>query len=285
MGGGHLGVKKTLSKVRQRYFWFGVRKFVERWCHKCDVCASRKSPVCKAKAPMRQYNVGAPLERVAMDIMGPLPTSEYGNKHVLVIGDYFTKFVHAIPIVNQEAQTVARAFIENFVTIFGVPMQLHTDQGANFEARVFQELCKVLDIDKTRTTVMRPQSDESDGSNPQPDDYLDKLEQAIGRVHELARRKMNLSSNSMKKTYDHKIHHTKYNVGDHVWYYQYQRKVGRNPKFQRPWHGPYVVISRLNDVLYRIKMTPKSKPKVVHHDKLKRYVGENSPTWFQQSSD
>ena len=76
-----------------------------------------------------------------------------------MIGDYFTKFVHTVSIENQEAETVARAFVENFVSIFGVPMQVHTDQGANFESNLFKEICKILDIDKTRTTVMRPQSD------------------------------------------------------------------------------------------------------------------------------
>ncbi|CAC5369319.1 unnamed protein product [Mytilus coruscus] len=157
--GGHLGIKKTLSKVRQRFFWFGVRKYIENWCSKCDVCASRKRPNRKPKAPMRQYNVGAPLERVAIDIMRPLPRSIQGNNFLLVIGDYFTKFVHAIPLKSQEAEVVARTLVDNFISIFGVPLQIHTDQGANFESQLFQELCKLIDIDKTRTTVMRPQSD------------------------------------------------------------------------------------------------------------------------------
>ena len=60
---------------------------------------------------------------------------------------------------NQEADNVAKKLIENFITIFGVPMQIHTDQGTNFESNLFKALCKYLDIDKTRTTVMRPQSD------------------------------------------------------------------------------------------------------------------------------
>jgi hypothetical protein len=95
---------------------------------------------------------------------------------------------------------------------------------------------------------------------------------------------MNMSSDVMKKTYDHKIHQKLHNSGDPVWYYQYQRKVGLNPKLQKPWHGPFVVIERLNDVMYRIKLSSKSKPKVVHHDKLKPYVGENRPTWFTGST-
>ena len=64
-------------------------------------------------------------------VMGPLPTSTVGNKYLLVIGDYFTKFVHVVPMRNQEADNVAKKLIENFITIFGVPMQIHTDQGTN----------------------------------------------------------------------------------------------------------------------------------------------------------
>jgi len=64
-----------------------------------------------------------------------------------------------VPIKNQEADTVARAFVNDFVVLFGVPMQVHSDQGANFESKLFQEMCKLIGIDKTRTTVMRPQSD------------------------------------------------------------------------------------------------------------------------------
>jgi transposase InsO family protein len=60
---------------------------------------------------------------------------------------------------NQEAGNLAKKLIENFITIFGVPMQIHTDQGTNFESILFKALCKYLDIEKTRTTVMRQQSD------------------------------------------------------------------------------------------------------------------------------
>ncbi|CAG2248426.1 unnamed protein product [Mytilus edulis] len=68
---GHLGIKKTLARVTNRFYWYGLRSDVEHWCKTCDICASKKAPQRKAKAPMKQYNVGAPLERVAIDIMGP----------------------------------------------------------------------------------------------------------------------------------------------------------------------------------------------------------------------
>ena len=72
---------------------------------------------------------------------------------------YFTKWVDAIPMKTQEASYVATKLVNRFISIFGVPMQLHTDLGSNFESKVFKEVCKLLGIDKTRTTVRRPQSD------------------------------------------------------------------------------------------------------------------------------
>lgn len=72
--------------------------------------------------------------------MGILPISNYENKYVLVIDEYFIKFVHAIPILNQNADTVARTILDNFVTIFGVPMQVHSDQGANLSRNCLRDL-------------------------------------------------------------------------------------------------------------------------------------------------
>ena len=77
----------------------------------------------------------------------------------MVVGDYFTKWTQAIPLENLEAKTVARALLDNFITKFGVPLFIHTDLGASFESQLFQEMCQVLGIKKTRTTKARPQSD------------------------------------------------------------------------------------------------------------------------------
>ena len=108
---------------------------------------------------MQQYNVGAPFERIAMDVAGPFPITDNGNKYVLVVMDYFSKWPEVYPIPNQEAKTIANVIVDNWISRFGVPMELHTDQGRNFESVVFQEVCQILGINKTRTTPLHPQSD------------------------------------------------------------------------------------------------------------------------------
>ena len=59
---------------------------------------------------MQKYNVGAPFERVALDMLGPFPKSDKGNKYLLVVGDYFSKCLEAVPVPDKEATTVAKCF-------------------------------------------------------------------------------------------------------------------------------------------------------------------------------
>ena len=62
-----------------------------------------------------------PFERVAMDILGPLPITTRGNKYILVVGDYFTKWVESFPLASIEAEKVAEVFVHQFVCRFGTP--------------------------------------------------------------------------------------------------------------------------------------------------------------------
>ncbi|KAL5486349.1 hypothetical protein EMCRGX_G018815 [Ephydatia muelleri] len=143
--GGHLGLRKTLEKVRSRFYWPGQRHDVVNWCKACAECASRKSPTRRRRAPMQSGLVGTPMQRVAMDILGPLPVTARENKYVLVVGDYFTKWVEAYPMPNMEAKTVAELFVNHFIARFGVPDVLHMDQGRNFESTLLKETCLLLD--------------------------------------------------------------------------------------------------------------------------------------------
>ena len=156
---GHLGIKKTLSKVREKISWIKQRQDVENWCIHCDSCASKKRPNKKPHAPLQQYNVGAPLELIAVDMLGPLPRTNKGNRYHLVVGYYFSKWSDAIPIRYQEATTVANKMVDIVISTLGVPMEIHSDQGSNFESQVFKEMCKLLGLHNTRTTSLRPQSD------------------------------------------------------------------------------------------------------------------------------
>ncbi|KAL5018579.1 hypothetical protein ScPMuIL_004301, partial [Solemya velum] len=157
--GGHFGIKKTRDKIRQIFYWLGMRKDVTDWIKTCTMCQTRKSPVPKFRAPLVNIQSSEPMEIVAIDITGPFPVTSRDNKYILVVGDLYSKWIESYPIPDQEAKTVAQVLTYKFFTRFGVPKQLHSDQGGNFESKLFKELCSLLGINKTRTTAYRPESD------------------------------------------------------------------------------------------------------------------------------
>jgi hypothetical protein len=159
LAGGHLGIGKTLEKVRQCYYWVGLKKDVTSWVKGCMECQARKQPVPADRAPMVNVLTGERLERIAIDVMGPLPTTARGNKYIMVVGDYFTKWTEVYEMPDQEARTIANILIRQFICRFGIPKSIHTDRGSNFESKLFREMCRVFEIHKTRTTAYHPQSD------------------------------------------------------------------------------------------------------------------------------
>ena len=154
----HLGIAKTVSKVKQRFYWYKVGADVELHIKKCPVCCANSHPRRRLKAPLKDYRVGAPMDRIGVDVLGPLPVSNQGNSYILVIGDYFTRWMDAYPMPDQQAETTASKLVNEFISKFGVPLEIHSDQGRNFESQLFQEMCRVLEIKKTRSTPYRPQS-------------------------------------------------------------------------------------------------------------------------------
>ncbi|MES9883736.1 MAG: DDE-type integrase/transposase/recombinase [Sedimenticola sp.] len=158
-GGGHLGIAKVCAKLKCRCYWSGWQEDVEIFCKECLECGSRKSPTKHTRAPMVANCAGSPMEKIALDILGPLPTSKDGNRYILVISDYFTKWTEAYALPNHRAKTVAKTLVDEFICRYGAPMIIHSDQGSDFESKLFKEVCVLLAIKKTRTTPYHPQSD------------------------------------------------------------------------------------------------------------------------------
>jgi transposase InsO family protein len=99
------------------------------------------------------------MELWAMDVLGPLPMTARGNQYIMVMSDHFTKWVEAVPMLNQRAETVAKAFVNEVVTRHGVPSKLLPDQGRNFEADLMKQVFSLLGVRKLRTSPYHPQTD------------------------------------------------------------------------------------------------------------------------------
>ncbi len=151
----HLGTKKTLGKIRLNFYWYNMNQAVKLWIRQCLFCGGRKRPVKKPKAPLQEYSVGYPLDRVVTDITGPFPVSDSGNKYILVVMDSFTKFVEAYAIPDQRAETVANKIVFEFLLRYGLALDLHSDLGRNYMSELFRQVCCLLEINQTHTSGYR----------------------------------------------------------------------------------------------------------------------------------
>lgn len=131
---------------------------IRTWCEQCYAFQSRKSLVPRHHAPMRTSQAERPFQCVVVDIL-ELPITSKGNLYVLVVEDYFTKFIKLYAISDQKATTVAECLFGDFILEHGVMETLHTDMGRQFESDVVKHLCRMLGVQKTHTTPYNPKSD------------------------------------------------------------------------------------------------------------------------------
>ena len=152
----HQGIARTKAKLKEKCFWVRLSRDVESYALSCSACSQNKKHKCYGKVPLTKYQASAPMERVHIDFIGPLPKTERGNEHCLMTVEQLTKRVECIPLPSQKAEVTARGAVDEFFSRFGYPFQLFSDQGRNFESKLFEALCKVLEIHKARTSAYRP---------------------------------------------------------------------------------------------------------------------------------
>ena len=137
---GHFGVKKTHSKISRHFvwpkLWSQVKSFV-RTCEGCQLAARQN----KARAPLQPLPcVGEPFQKVAFDLVDPLPRTASGHKYLLTAMCLFTKFPEAIPLKRVDNVTVLDAMMQIF-SRYGMPKEL---QGSVFTSKLTCLMCKTL---------------------------------------------------------------------------------------------------------------------------------------------
>ena len=145
--------------MKLAYYWPGMKRDITQWCKQCSVCAQCKGPPTRRQGKLQKVITGAPLDIVAVDILSGLPQTPDGMKYILVLTDYFTKWGCAFALPDAEASTCMRAMYDGFFAHFGLPCQIRSDLGRNFESKLFHELCMLVGTTKSHTTAFHPKSD------------------------------------------------------------------------------------------------------------------------------
>ncbi|GBN44942.1 Retrovirus-related Pol polyprotein from transposon 412, partial [Araneus ventricosus] len=154
------GVKATVKLVGDRFLWPGYKKQVAEWTRCCVPCQRGKiqrhtvSPLGTYPVPRHRF------DHVYIDLVEPLPPSR-GYTYALTCVDRFSRWPEVIPLKDIKAETVAFEFYANWIAIFGVPERLTSDQGRQFESRLFREFSRLLGVKVVHTTPYHPQANGS----------------------------------------------------------------------------------------------------------------------------
>ncbi|ROT67386.1 hypothetical protein C7M84_014540 [Penaeus vannamei] len=141
---GHRDVHRTYQRLRDPFYFPGMLAASRRYVASCTACQWRKGAI--ARTPLQSMpDVAEPFERVSVDILTLTPSAR-GNKYVLVLIDHLTRFVELFPLASKDAQTVADVFLAEFVTRYGPPRTLLSDNGLEFRNRLLSDICHHLQL-------------------------------------------------------------------------------------------------------------------------------------------
>ena len=156
---GHFGVRRTLAKLQQVFYWPGIRRDVTTHVKVCVVC--QKVGKCNSKIPpaplINVPCVPEPFSTIQIDIVGPLPKTSKGNEYILTMLDVSTKYLHAVPLRRISAKLIVEHLI-NFFGHFGMPVILQTDGASYFTGRVFENALAELGIQHRVSSPYHPQT-------------------------------------------------------------------------------------------------------------------------------
>ncbi|KAJ3666393.1 hypothetical protein Zmor_001836 [Zophobas morio] len=157
---GHPGYQRTLNKIKYKYKWKNMKDDIKRYVKQCDLCQRNKTERKVRRHPMEITTTSTlPFERIALDIVGPLPITETGKKYILTLQDDLTKYSLAFPIKNHEATTIANKLVNHFICKFGIPKQILTDRGQDFSSLLLKEVARLFSVlSKYKHPLIIPQT-------------------------------------------------------------------------------------------------------------------------------
>ena len=153
----HPGVKQSQKFLTERFIWPNMKKDIQNWVNTCVPCQTAKVTRHNKSSVVTIDNDVPKFSSVHLDLVGPLPAS-HGYAYLLTMMDRFSRWPEAVPIADMRAETVANAFLLNWVARYGIPDSITTDRGSQFESALFEKLLKTLGCKHARTTAYHPQS-------------------------------------------------------------------------------------------------------------------------------
>ncbi|XP_062588249.1 uncharacterized protein LOC134249909 [Saccostrea cucullata] len=154
---GHLATCRTTSRILTEFYWPGIQSDVKRFCHPCDICQRTVHKGRVTRHPLQKMTlIDEVFKRVAVDIVGPIhPVTDKGNRYILTLIDFASRYPEAIPLASIETERVAEGLLEIFSRM-GIPDEILSDMGSQFKSALMREVSRLLSVRQIITTPYHP---------------------------------------------------------------------------------------------------------------------------------
>jgi len=154
---GHEGFHKTYNRLKKNYYWENMSKDVEILVKTCHQCQLNRPQPANIGTENHATTPESPFRRVGLDIIGPLPETKSKNKYIIVLVDYFTKWVEAEPLITIESNDVIK-FLTRVFSRHGIPEVLITDNGPQFTSDTTKGFLDLYGVYVHYTSTYHPES-------------------------------------------------------------------------------------------------------------------------------
>ena len=153
---GHPGVNRMYTAIRRHYYWESMAADVYDWVASCASCARNRIAPRRRTAMLKLLSETDPFASLSMDLLGPLTETKAGNVFLLIIVDRFSKLVRADPLAGITATDVSSAFCRDWISVYGPPDIVLTENGPQFASLFFQGVCNLMGIRNLYTSTYNP---------------------------------------------------------------------------------------------------------------------------------
>jgi hypothetical protein len=154
----YFGFRKTLYRVQESYYWPHMRGDVLKFVRSCLTCGAQKSTnLARIGLMGKEKVVDKPFQTIALDLIGPLPRSKKGNKWILVVADWFSKFTLIFPLRSAQSHVIVQHLKDDVFLNYGVPEILICDNGTNLVSAKFKQVCQEFKVKINYTPYYSPQ--------------------------------------------------------------------------------------------------------------------------------
>jgi hypothetical protein len=262
---GHFGYRRTYLKLKDKYWWPHMKMTIQQHIQTCLKCQRFNVERRKFSGLLHPIEPPkGPCQLIGIDYTGPFPVTLQGNKYVLAITDYFTKWVIAIPLPTQTAQETAAALYEHYICIYGVPYRILSDQGTHFNNQLITAFTQLLGCHHIKSTPYHPQT------NGAIERFNSTFERQLAKLTDRQINNWDIHLQSIVFAY---------NTGQHATtkFSPYELQFGRTPNLPPDKPPDYYEFAKPNDYFRHLQQTIK-----IYHQHAFHNMKQNQQVYKEQ---